>query len=100
MAFANRLNQTHGQISPDCYNSRRLAGSLSMGKDEKELSDVVIVLVEEIGMTIHDAARKLTEVGLIVSEVDEEEAIVEGTIETEKVGGLKEMVFVKYVRNV
>jgi hypothetical protein len=71
-----------------------------MGKDEKELSDVVIVLVEEIGMTIHDAARKLTEVGLIVSEVDEEEAIVEGTIETEKVGGLKEMVFVKYVRNV
>ena len=71
-----------------------------MGKGERELSDVVVVLVEEMGMTIHDAAKKLTEIGLIVSDLDEEELVVEGTIEAEKLSGLKRLEFVKYVRDV
>ena len=71
-----------------------------MGKEEKELSDVVVVIVEEAGMSATDAAQKLREMGLDVSAVDENEFVVEGTIETEKVGGIKRLEFVKYVRDV
>lgn len=71
-----------------------------MGREDRELSDIVVVLMEEMGMTTEDATRKLREVGVEVSDVNAQEGVVEGTIETEKIGGLKELHFVKYVRDV
>jgi len=71
-----------------------------MGHQDAELSDVMIVLVDEPGMTTQDAANKLAELGLFVCDVNEIEGMVEGTIETIKVGSLKTVEFVKYVRNV
>jgi hypothetical protein len=71
-----------------------------MPGEDLELSDVVVVMIDEPGMTIQDASKKLTELGLAVSDVDEADGVVEGTIETEKVAALKKLPFVKYVRDV
>jgi hypothetical protein len=51
-------------------------------------------------MTTADAAAKLKDLGLAISDIDEDNGIVEGTIETAKVKSLETMVFVKYVRDV
>jgi hypothetical protein len=71
-----------------------------MSHEEAELSDVVIVLVDEPGMTTADAAKKLSEQGLSVTDIDEDDGVVEGTIETAKIPQLKKLNFVKYVRDV
>ena len=71
-----------------------------MGKEEKELSDIVVIVVEAAGLTTRDAAQKLQEVGLEVSGMDENECVVEGTIATEKLVHIRKLEFVKYVRDV
>ena len=71
-----------------------------MAHDDAELSEVIVVLVDEVGMTTQDASKTLAEHGLLVSDVDEPNGVVEGTIETAKIGQLKKLEFVKYVRDV
>lgn len=71
-----------------------------MPQEESELSDVVVVLNEEPEIAAKDAAAKLAEQGLSVSDVDENNGVVEGTIATAKVAALKKLPFVKYVRDV
>ena len=71
-----------------------------MAHQDAELSDVVVVLVDEPGMTTEDAANKLRDLGLAVSDVNENDAVVQGTIETDRIKSLKALKFVKYVRNV
>jgi hypothetical protein len=71
-----------------------------MAHDDAELSEVIVVLVDEPGMTTQDASKTLSEQGLLVSDVDEANGVVEGTIETAKIGQLKSLQFVKYVRDV
>lgn len=71
-----------------------------MDHQDAELSDVFIVLVDEPGMTVQDAAKKLGGLGLLVTDVDESDGVVEGTIETAKIAALKKLPFVKYVRDV
>jgi hypothetical protein len=65
---------------------------------DAELSDVEIVFEDEPGLTIDQATAKLKDLGLSISNVDQENCIVEGTIDTAKVNGLKSLNFVKYVR--
>jgi len=71
-----------------------------MEHQDDELSDVVVVLVDEPGMTTEAAAEQLKPLGLEVSNVDEENGVVEGTIETAKIKSLQRPPFVKYVRTV
>ncbi len=71
-----------------------------MNHRDAELTDVLVVLVDEPGMTPQDAAKMLADKGLSVSDVNETEGIIEGTIKTASVGSLKELHFVKYVRGV
>jgi hypothetical protein len=71
-----------------------------MAHKDDELSDVVVVLNEEPEIAPKDAAAKLAEQGLTVSDIDADNGIVEGTIETSKVQALKKLPFVKYVRDV
>ncbi|HEX4056284.1 MAG TPA: hypothetical protein VHX86_18640 [Tepidisphaeraceae bacterium] len=71
-----------------------------MEHQDNELSDVVVVLVDEPGMTTKAAAEKLKPLGLAVSDVDEDNGVVEGTIETAKARSLEKLEFVKYVRTV
>jgi hypothetical protein len=71
-----------------------------MGHEDAELTDVVVVLVDEPGMTIDDAAKKLVALGLAITNTDPANDVIEGTIETAKVSSLKKQPFVKYVRDV
>ncbi|MGD0766799.1 MAG: hypothetical protein ABSB42_01100 [Tepidisphaeraceae bacterium] len=71
-----------------------------MAHQDAELSDVVVVLVDEPGMTTQDAANKLRNLGLAVSDFDEADGVVQGTIETERIRSLEQLEFVKHVRNV
>ncbi len=71
-----------------------------MEHNDDELSDVVVIIVDEPGMTTAEAAEKLKGAGLEVSSVDEPNGAVEGTIETAKVKSLQKLEFVKYVRTV
>ncbi|MGA2440626.1 MAG: hypothetical protein ABSH08_06690 [Tepidisphaeraceae bacterium] len=71
-----------------------------MAHQDAELSDVVVVLVDEPDMTTLDAADKLRDMGLAVSDFDEADGVVQGTIETAKIRLLEQLEFVKHVRNV
>jgi hypothetical protein len=71
-----------------------------MAHQEAELSDVIVVLVDEPGMPTPDAADKLRNLGLAVSHIDQANGVVEGAIETAKIQLLRQLKFVKYVRNV
>ena len=71
-----------------------------MEHQDDELSDVVVIIVDEPGMTTQAAAQKLKSLGLSVSDVDEENGAVTGTIETAKLKSLQKLDFVKYVRTV
>ena len=83
-----------------CQSTPVPAKIAAMPHDDAELSDVIVVLVDEPGMTTQDAAKKLAELGLMVTDVDEANGVVEGTIETAKIAQLKKLEFVKYVRDV
>jgi hypothetical protein len=65
---------------------------------DEELSDIEIVFEDEAGMTIDQCAAQLKDQGVAISNVDQENCIVEGTINAAKVSGLKTLNFVKYVR--
>lgn len=67
---------------------------------ETEMSDVVVILEEEPGMTIQQAAQKLKELGVMVTDIDEDNEVIEATVETQRIGELKKLSFVKYVRDV
>jgi hypothetical protein len=67
---------------------------------DAEVTDVVVVLQEDPGMTVENAVLKLQTEGLSVSDIDQGNSVVEGTILSEKVKGLEKLPFVKYVRNV
>lgn len=71
-----------------------------MDHQDDELSDVVVIICEDPGMTLGAAAEKLKAAGLAVSNVDEANGAVEGTIESAKVKSLEKLEFVKYVRTV
>jgi hypothetical protein len=71
-----------------------------MGHEDAELSEVIVVLVDEPGTTTQDAAKKLAELGLAVSDIDESDGVVSGTIETAKLAQVKKLEFVKYIREV
>jgi hypothetical protein len=71
-----------------------------MSREDSEMSDVVVILVELEGMSQKEAVEKLKIAGLSVTDVDEEEGIVEGSIATARIAAMRELEFVDYVRNV
>jgi hypothetical protein len=71
-----------------------------MSHEDAEVTDVVIVLIDEPGITTLDAVKNCTELGLSLTSVDESNCVIEGTIDATKVGLLKKLTFVKYVRSV
>jgi hypothetical protein len=71
-----------------------------MAESEEEMSDVMVVLADEPGMTVQEAVAKLQAAQLSVTNVDEDDGVVEGTIDAGKVAALRGLPFVKYVRDV
>ena len=68
-------------------------------RKEDEVCDVMVVIEDDPGMSVQEAAIKLRGAGLVVSEMDEQNGMVEGTIDACKVKSLQALPFVKYVRN-
>jgi hypothetical protein len=71
-----------------------------MEHQDEELSDVVVIICDDVQITAAVAAEKLKAAGLVISDVDDANGAVEGTIETAKVKSLEKLEFVKYVRTV
>ncbi len=65
-----------------------------------ERSSVFVILAVEPGRSFEDAFVKLQSAGLCVVSTDDQEGIIEGTIECGKAKSLKSLEFVKYVREV
>ena len=69
-----------------------------MSYRDAEITDVVVVLehldTEQTAATV----RTLEGLGLSVSRVDDEQSVVEGSIDSTKVHDLKEIEHVRYVR--
>lgn len=71
-----------------------------MANNESEMSDVVVVLEEQPGITLDQAAERLSGLGFVVANIDRENDVIEGAVHSEKIGELKKLPFVKYVRDV
>jgi hypothetical protein len=71
-----------------------------MSQGETEMSDIVVVMEEEPGISIDEAANKLVSLGMQVANIDRENDAIEGSAPSEKVGMFKKLPFVKYVRDV
>jgi hypothetical protein len=71
-----------------------------MNHHDADLSDVVVVLEPEMGISFDQAVANLKQQGLSVTDTDVENDVVEGTIETTKVKPLEKLACVKYVRSV
>ena len=71
-----------------------------MDHRDEELSDVVVVLSDDPALNVAEAVNSLKSAGLSVSDIDEADRVVEGTIASEKAKGLEKLPNVKYVRNV
>jgi hypothetical protein len=64
------------------------------------MSDVVVILEEEPGISIEQAADKLKGLGVIVTDIDRENDVIEATVQADRIAELKKLPFVKYVRDV
>jgi FlaA1/EpsC-like NDP-sugar epimerase len=71
-----------------------------MNHQETEITDVVVVLDELDDQQTRAAAEQLKLVGMIVETVDDENSVIEGTVEITKVQEIKKVQHVRYVRTV
>jgi hypothetical protein len=69
-------------------------------KQEQEVSDIVVVMEEDTPAEIDDLVKKLKELGVSVSDVDNDNGVVEGTVDAGKLKQIEKIPGVKYVRNV
>ena len=71
-----------------------------MNHRDAEVTDVVVVLDDLDDQQTQEVVVNLKTVGLVVSNVDNDQSTVEGTIESQKVHDLKKVARVRYVRAV
>jgi len=71
-----------------------------MSYRDAEITDVVVVLEHLDAEQTAAMVKKLEGLGLSVSRVDDEQSVVEGSIDSTKVHDLKEVEHVRYVRHI
>ncbi len=71
-----------------------------MNHRDAEMTEVVIVLDDLPEDQTNQVVERLSSAGLEVFKVDHEQSFVEGSIESHKVHGLKELPSVRYIRAV
>ena len=71
-----------------------------MNHHDAEVSDVVVVLEELDDAQTQEIVKLLQAAGMTVVKVDNDESVVEGSIEATKAHGLKHVSQVRYVRTV
>jgi len=67
---------------------------------DARISDVIVNLDRRWGDKLNDAVNQLRQAGLDVRDAHDENNMVEGTIDVEKVHGLEKLDCVDYVRTV
>lgn len=65
---------------------------------DAEMADVVVVLEELETGPMQEVVKQLEAAGLAVSQVDDVQSVVEGSVEAHKVADLKAVGHVRYVR--
>ena len=71
-----------------------------MNHRDAEVTEVVIVINEAYAERLNEAVTKLVAVGLEVFSTDEDEGVVNGSIESYKLPDLQKVEVVNYVRSV
>ena len=71
-----------------------------MGHRDAEITEIVVVIHETYCKRLHEAVAKLTEFGIEIFSTDEDECVVNGSVETYKVPGVEKLDCVNYVRTV
>jgi hypothetical protein len=71
-----------------------------MNHREIEMSDVIVVLEELDDAATQAAVAALKLLGMCVESIDNDNSVVEGCVETCKIGDIKKIEHVRYIRNV
>jgi hypothetical protein len=71
-----------------------------MSHHEADLIDVMVVLSEELQITLDEAVIQLKLQGLEVCDIDPINGVIEGTIESGKIAAISLLPCAKYVRKV
>ena len=71
-----------------------------MNHHDADVSDVVVVLEDLDDAQTIEVVKLLEAAGMTVGSVDNDESVVEGSIDAAKAHGLKHVANVRYVRNV
>jgi hypothetical protein len=71
-----------------------------MNHHDADISDVIIILHEEMEFSLDGAIERLTEWCITIGEVDRDEGAVEATVESAKLKTIEQLSFVKYIRRV
>ncbi len=71
-----------------------------MNHRDAEITDVIVVLDDLSTEQTSQAVEKLKKCGLEVTRVDDEQSVVEGSIDSAKVHDLKDVDCVRYVRSI
>ena len=71
-----------------------------MNHHDADIADVIIVLADQGQQAVDGAVNHLKEFGLEVVDVNVDEGVIEGSCDANKVGELKKVPGVNYVRSV
>ena len=71
-----------------------------MTREDREMTDIVVVLKDQPDVSLEKAIADLKSKGVAISDVDAENGVIEGTIETCGVKALNSLPCVEYVRSV
>lgn len=71
-----------------------------MNHHDTEISDLVVVLKGEYAQRQQEAEQMLRQTGMEISSSDEENGVVEGSIESKNLRDLKNLPCVEYIRSV
>jgi hypothetical protein len=67
---------------------------------DANITDIVVVLDKAYEEKLHEAVEKLKSCGMEVSNADDDNSVVEGSVETYKLHALEKLDCVDYVRKV
>jgi hypothetical protein len=71
-----------------------------MNYRDAEMSDIVIVMDKGGAAQVDDLVARVTQAGVVVSDADPDNGVIEGTIESTLVKSIEKLEGVKYVRSV
>ncbi|HUB23833.1 MAG TPA: hypothetical protein VL992_00290 [Tepidisphaeraceae bacterium] len=71
-----------------------------MADPEVEMTDIVVVLDDSTGAKLDELVASLKQAGVQIDDVDQDNGVVEGSVQTAKVKSIEKIPNVKYVRGV